>query len=258
MNGRISPKYEMLLIDDIEKAIWAQFSSYKNVMLYIKKWHETNEDWNNPWQNFRIEEGMNGLIDLTPTLHNIDGETIIKMAIDLGVETPDFIPSFPVFRNEIKSSFESASATFEKAFKQIEEHPDIAIGLVNSALESIIKEILKDERLTTKPKDGETLYGLTQALLKEFQLFPNADLPMEIKVMGKALLSMNQSIEKLRSEKTNFHGKTKDDYFIEDPMFAYFVVNSVTTVGLFLNSFYKRKFPKIIITSESGEYDLPF
>lgn len=258
MNDRISPKYQMLLIDEIEKAIWNQFSSYKNVKLYIKKWHETNDDWNNPWQNFRIEEGMNGVIDLTPTLHNIDGETIIKIAIDLGVETPDFIPSFPVFRNEIKSSFESASATFEKAFKQIEEHPDIAIGLVNSALESIIKEILKDERLTTKPKDGETLYTLAQNLLKEFQMFPNVDLPVEIKVIGSSLLAASQGIEKLRSEKTNFHGKTNGDYFIEDPIFAYFVVNSVTTIGLFLNSFYKRKFPKIIIPSEPEENELPF
>lgn len=258
MNDRISPKYLMLLIDDIEKAIWNQYSSYKKVKLYIEKWHHVEDSWNNTWENFRIEIKGNGEIDLQTTLHNIDGEILIKIAIDLGVDTPDFIPSIPVFRNEIKSSFESASATFERAYKQIEEHPDIAIGLVNSALESIIKEILKDERLTTKPKDGETLYVLTQNLLKEFQLFPNADLPIEIKTIGSSLLATCQSIEKLRSEKTNFHGKTNGDYFIEDPLFAYFVVNTVTTVGLFLNSFYKRKFPKIINTSEPEEYDLPF
>lgn len=248
----------MLLIDDIEKAIWNQYSSYKKVKLYIEKWHVIHDEWNNYWENFRIINKENGEIDLLTTLHNIDGETLIKMAIDLGVETPDFIPSVPVFRNEIKSSFESASATFERAYKQIEEHPDIAIGLANSALESIIKEILKDKRLITKPKDDETLYGLVQTLLKEFQLFPNADLPIEIKAIGSSLLKASQGIEKIRSEKTNFHGKTDGDYFIEDPLFAYFVVNSVTTVGLFLNSFYKRKFPKTINTSEPEEYDLPF
>lgn len=260
MNDRISPKYQMLLVGDVEKAIWAQFSSYKNVTLYIKKWHVVEDNWNNPWENFRIEENQSGIIDLTTTLHNIDGETILKIAIDLGVDTPDFIPSIPVFRNEIKSSFETASATFEKAFKQIEEHPDIAIGLVNSALESIIKEILKDERITTKFKDCETLYGLAQNLLKELQLFPHADLPIEIKTIGSALLTASQGIEKLRSEKTHFHGKTNGDYFIEDPLFAYFVVNSVTTVGLFLNSFYRRKFPKEIPIDQAEDepFELPF
>ena len=248
----------MILIANIENSIWAQFSSYKNVLHYVKKWQVVEEDWNNTYLNFRIVEGINGQIDLTSTLHNIDGETLLKMAIDLGVETPDFIPSIPIFRNEIKSSAETASATFEKAFKQIEEHPDIAIGLVNSALESIVKEILKDERITTKPKDGETLYGLTQNLLKEFQLFPSSELPIEIKTIGSSLLSACQGIEKLRSEKTNFHGKANGDYFIEDPMFAYFVVNSVTTVGLFLNSFYQRKFPQITNTNEPEEFELPF
>jgi len=56
------------------------------------------------------------------------------------LETPDFIPCIPTFRNEIKSDYKTASATFEKAFRQIEEHPDIAIGLANSSLESIIKK----------------------------------------------------------------------------------------------------------------------
>lgn len=258
MNDRISPKYLMKLIGDVEHSIRDQFISLENIRFYIEKWQTVEEDWNNTYTNFRIWDFGNGSIDLRTTLHNIDGEIILKMAIDLGVETPDFIPSMPTFRNEIKSSFESAIATFEKAFKQIEEHPDIAIGLVNSALESIIKEILKDERLTTKPKGGETLYGLAQTLLKELQLFPNADLPIEIKTIGSALLTASQGIEKLRSEKTNFHGKTKDDYFVEDPMFAYFIVNSVITLGLFLNSFYKRKFPKIIIPSEPEENELPF
>ncbi|HAH23159.1 MAG TPA: hypothetical protein DCL77_05260 [Prolixibacteraceae bacterium] len=180
MNDRISPKYLMMLISDVEQSIGDQFQTLENIRFYIEKWQTVEEDWNNTYANFRIWDFGNGKIDLHTTLHNIDGETILKMAIDLGVETPDFIPSIPVFRNEIKSSFESASATFEKAFKQIEEHPDIAIGLVNSALESIIKEILKDERITTKPKNGETLYGLTKVLLKEFQMFPNADFPSEI------------------------------------------------------------------------------
>lgn len=43
-------------------------------------------------------------IDLKKTLHQIDGETLLKIAIDLGLDTPDFIPSIPMFKNELKSS----------------------------------------------------------------------------------------------------------------------------------------------------------
>ena len=260
MNDKISPKYQMKLVDDVEKAIWAQFSTYKKVKFYIQKWLVVRDEWNDYWQNFSIVEKENKDIDLLSTLHTMNGEDLLKIAIDLGIETPDFIPSIPMFRNEIKSSFETASATFERAFKQIEEHPDIAIGLANSALESIIKEILKDERITKKTKDGETLYGLTQNILKEFQIFPNSDLPIEIKTIGSALLSATQNIEKIRSEKTDFHGKTYDDYYIKDPIYVYFVFNCVVTIGLFLNSFYRKKYPKLESqnTEESGKDDLPF
>lgn len=243
----ISPKYQMQLVNQINDALFDLFSTskYKNVELYIKKWHEVDYNYNNfPEENFEIVKKSDGNIDLLTTLHNIPGEILLKIAIDIGVETPDLIPSIPVFRNEIKAEFESASATFEKAFRQIEEHPDIAIGLVNSALESIIKEILNDERIDIKDASKKTLYDLTSEILKVFQLFPNSEMPKEIKIIGSSLLSINQSIEKLRSEKTILHGKTNYDYVVRDSLYTYFVVNSVATVGLFLNSFYKNKFPK--------------
>ena len=191
------------------------------------------------------------------TLHNIDGTTLLRIAIDIGIETPDFIPSLPTFRNEIKLDYKRASATFEKAFKQIETHPDIAVGLANSALESIIKEILKDDRIKSQIKKNETLYDLTKEVLRIFNMFPDANMPGEIKTIGSSLMAINQSIEKIRSEKTNVHGKTGEDYIIEDALYTYFVVNSVATVGLFLNSYFKHKFPKHIIEQETDD-GLPF
>jgi hypothetical protein len=255
MENLISPKYQMKLVKDVIDAIWAEYKSYKDVNFYILKW-QVWYDRNNV--NFTIYTKDNSEeIDLTKTIHEIGGELLLQIAVDLGVDTPDFIPSVATFRNELKSDYKTASATFEKAFKQIETHPDIAIGLVNSALESIIKEIFKDERIVTKPKEGKTLYDLTIELLKEFQLFPNADLPTEIKTIGSSLLAINQNIEKLRSTKTGFHGKTDDDYLINDSLFTYFIVNSVATVGLFLNSFYKKKFPKPEVKNNLFD-DLPF
>lgn len=82
--------------------------------------------------------------------------------------------------------------------------------------------------------------------------------PIEIKTIGSSLLAINQAIEKLRSEKTNFHGKTNGDYLIDDTIYTYFIINTVTTVGLFLNSYYKTKFPKPKPKPKVEDDGLPF
>jgi len=240
----ISPKYKVFLIRDIINTLWNELQTWDNVWLYIKGWHrEYTNRW--PAENFNIKYASTGKprINLVETLNGIDGETLLKIAIDLGVETPDFIPSIPTFRNEIKAEYVTASATFDKAYKHIESEPETAIGLANSALESLIKEILKDGRITTEWKETDTLYSLIRSLLKEFKMQSNSNMPEEIKTIGSSLAAIAQGIEKLRSDKTLFRGKTDDDYVISDPMYVYFVVNSVCTVGMFLRSFYKKHYP---------------
>ncbi|WMJ75394.1 abortive infection family protein [Cytophagaceae bacterium ABcell3] len=255
MNELISPKYQMKLVAEVEKAIWGEYNSYKNAKNYILKWYVYDEQ-NFHWENFRIIEKEDKNIDLNSTLHSMPGDILLKIAIDLGVDTPDFIPSIPTFKNEIKSEYKTAYDTFNKAYKQIESDPGTAIGLANSALESIIKEILKDDRIQSKIKGNETLYQLSSIVLKEFKL-TCTEHPKEIKTIGNSLLAINQAIEKLRSERTHFHGKTSDDLVIEDTIYAYFIVNSVATVGLFLNKFFKSKYPKS--EPEIDDYnDLPF
>lgn len=258
MNNQISPKYLMKLVKDVETAIWDEFKSYKEAKLYISKWHVSGFDINGYTENFEIITKNNSLdIDLLATLHSINSLELIKIAIDLGVHTPDFIPSIPTFKNDIKAEYKSAYATFEKAYKQIETEPGLAIGLANSTLESIIKEILKDDRFGTK-LGNETLFKLSQIILKEFNL-NNKNFPTEIKTICTSLMAICQSIEKLRSDKTDFHGKTDSDFVIDDAIFATLTINSITTVGLFLNSYYKNKHPKKIIENILNETDdLPF
>ncbi len=256
MEDFISPKYQMSLINKISAAIISEYKTWENIEYYISKWHIPSDNWNNQEENFTIKFQESGVIHLDKTLHNIDSNLLLEIAIDIGVETPNFIPSRTTFINEIKSDYKTAQETFEKAFKQIESHPDIAIGLANSALESIMKEILKDDSLTTKYNKNKTLYELTGDLLKEFQMFPSENVPSEIKMIGSSLLTISQSIERLRSESTNMHGKTNEDYIVSESIYAYFIINSITTIGLFLNSFYKTKFPKK--TEQSTKDDLPF
>lgn len=254
----ISPKYLMKLIEEVEKAIWKEYSSYKNVRLYIEKWNVIYDDFGN--RNFYIVTKENKDIDLTRTLHEMSGDILLKIAIDLGVDTPGFIPCIPTFRNDLKRNYEAAFASFEKALKQIEEHPDLAIGLANSTLESLIKEMFQDVRVVTKYDRKKTLYALTADILREFRMFPDNSIPEEIRNIGSALLNLCQNIEKLRSNKTIMHGKASGDYVVTDPMYAYFVVNSLTTVGLFMSSFYKRMYPPESETEKQEEPldDLPF
>lgn len=255
----------MKLIEEVETALWDEFptSKYVNVRHYVEKWQSVVfEDQYQREYNFDIVNQPNSTnIDLKSTLHKIDGETLLKIAIDLSVDTPDFIPSIPTFKNALKSDYKTAYDTFVKAYKQIETDPSLAIGLANSALESIIKEILKDDRINSKIKGNDTLYKLTEAILKEFALYPNSNIPEEIKTIGSSLLASCQSIESIRSKKTNFHGKTNEDIVITEPLYAYFIVNVISTIGTFLISFYKMQFQKEEIKQETAiteDDNLPF
>lgn len=253
----MSPRYHMNLIIQVNDAIFKEFGSYENVEFYMQKWQYDIDKFR---KNFFIfHKGENSTtIDLRRTLNELDGETLIKIAIDMGIETPDFIPSIPTFRNEIKAEYPSASAMFEQAYKKIESEPDTAIGLANSALESIIKEILKDERIHIENKKGDTLYKLTTSLLKAFKMFPDSNMPDEIKALGSGLLGSCQAIEDLRSDKTNFHGHISEDYIVQDEMYVYMVINAICTIGKFLNSFYKLKYPPVEGNDQEEIIDLPF
>jgi hypothetical protein len=254
MDDLISPKYLLKLAKDVDIAIWDEFKNLADVEAYINRWHE-EQDYNN-WENFKIARNLGGFLDSAKTLNNMEGQLLLKVAIDLGVETPNFIPSIPVFRNEIKSSYKTSYDTFTRAFKMVETDQSTAVGLANSALESIIKEILKNDHFKDKVTGNETLYKLTVIILKEFRLLDN-DLPKEIKTISHSFIAINQAIETLRSEKTHFHGKTKDDYLIEDSIYAYFIINAVTTVGLFLMTYFEKKF-KVNLKQNTLTDDLPF
>lgn len=247
MNQSISPKYQMDIVQKISTCLFEQFRSYENVETYLSKWHQEERGWNNFWENFQFyyRDEAKKKIDAAKTLHNIDGETLLKIAIDLGIETPDYIPSIPTFKNELKSSYETASLTFEKAFRNVEIDPSLAIGLANSALESIIKEILKDSRINVTWSEKETLTKLIGNICKAFGLQSNGNFPKEIKTLVSSLINAGKAIEDLRSDKTEFHGKTDGDLMIEDAVYAYFVVNATTTVGLFLLNFYKSNYPPV-------------
>ena len=118
MQDIISPSYLMKLVKMIQEAIWNDYKTYKEVRFYIDKWYEPVSFFN-PEENFKIYSRGDDDIDLLKTLHNMDGELLLKIAIDIGVETPNFLPSIPIFKNEMKTDSSKAYDTFIKSLKQI-------------------------------------------------------------------------------------------------------------------------------------------
>ena len=142
----ISPVYRMKLLEKVEEEIWSRFKSYVKVERYIKMNQEVYGGFRHAdFDIYYFTDGNNkDKINLAKTLENIAidiPDKLIKIAIDLGLETPDFIPSIPTFRNELKADYKNASVTFEKAFQNIEKDPAESVGYANSVLESIMKEI---------------------------------------------------------------------------------------------------------------------
>ncbi|GHT07477.1 hypothetical protein FACS189426_00950 [Bacteroidia bacterium] len=117
MDNAISPKYQMKLVNEVEQALWNEFSEskYFNVEKYLEKWQEWDDRYDGSYHigwspDFVIEKNQNGNIDLKSTLHNIskvDSKILLKIAIELGVNTPDFIPSIPTFKNSLKSDYKT-------------------------------------------------------------------------------------------------------------------------------------------------------
>lgn len=243
----------MTLIKRIKTELIRQYSN-SDIRIYLSKWIEYYGAFN---QNFGICLKDNGKLDLDATINNIDDETLLKIAIDLEIETPDFLPSIPIFKNEVKSSYKTAGKTFELACKKVNDEPGIAVSLANAALESIIKEILKDKRLFDDLyNDNDTLYKLTEKCLKKLKAHPSQHIPDEIKRIGSGLLKCCQAIEDIRSDETLVtHGKTDTDTVIEDPILAFFIINAVTTIGLFLLNLYQKEYPSI---NQETETELPF
>jgi len=244
------------LIHGIESAIWKEFSSYKDVEGYIKRWHEEN---GNDGGNFRIVCKDDGNVDLSSTLRGIqDDELLFKIAVDMGIEIPGLIYSIPEIKGILSSGYETAAATFENAMKKVYDEPATSVCCANSALESIIKHICQDDSITScNPND--TLYDLTQHILKEFRYYPCKDMEREIRNIGSSLLKVVQNIEAMRSKHADTsHGRTSDEYIIDDELYAKFVLNAVTTVGLFLLNFYEKKCLLNQANQLSSDEDIPF
>lgn len=248
----ISPRYMVKLIGEVEQALWNEFetSKYKNVELYIKKWHKTEGTppfYNDYEENFTLywQDKQKTRIDLTKTLHGMPNETIIRIATDLDIPTPGFLPIAPEkFKNVLADINQNACHNFERAIQNVYENPDESVTLAASALDGIIKTILEHEKLQELRAEasGKSLSKQVQLITKRLSEMSSMQCPQEISTLCCQLRSIGQTVDDLRSDKATAHGKLDGEYVIDEPLWAALIVNTCATVGIFLWELFNNKY----------------
>ncbi len=233
----ISPLYMQRLKGRVEEALWNLFSEskYRQVEEYVRRWHE---DDGNFWENFCVFE-KDGHIDLGRTLAGMPNDILIKMAADIGVETPGMLPCIPVMKNILNQNNTNAYANFERAVKDVYDHPDQSVALAASTLEGLFKTILQNSDPSIRSKNL-SLSDLTGKVVKQLIGDCDASAPQEIRTLASQLRGLGSTIDDLRSDKSTAHGKAAGDYVVDDSLWAETVVNATATLGLLLWRLYER------------------
>lgn len=248
---RLSPRYKMQLLQQIEDAVLERYHNYDKIERFIKEFR--TGEWNcigNFVHNFDIiykeDSYGNNFIDLSGTLTKMPQDVLFSVAIECGIAVPMILPAFPTFKRTL-TAWEYGSSSlinnFDKAYQLVYEEPDQSIALAYSTLESIIKHILESKKIPGilyNPK--ATLPELMGEILKGYQFFPNNGIQKNIRNIGSSLLKIANEIEELRSDKTFAHGKGKKDYIVNNRLYSVFIVNNIISVGLFLISFFDDKY----------------
>lgn len=240
----ISPAYITDLKMKLGQKIWDKYGSYKSVKLFLVS-SVVEGGWNEP-DSFRIfyqDDGENK-VDVEKTVLYLPPYETIKMAIDLGINTPGFLPAIPKFKNILKDNNQTAYQNFERAVKNVYENPDQAVLLASSTLEGLIKTILADDSFQSKAAEirNKPLNKLVIALVNEFGFDGQTKCPKELTTIASQLRGLGKSIDDLRSDKSTAHGKAHDEYVVDDPLWAGFIVNTSASLGLFLWEYFEKKY----------------
>lgn len=232
----ISPLYMQKLKNRVETTLWNLFdeSKYRQVEEYISRWHEADGFW----ENFCVYS-KGDHIDLSRTLAEMPNDILIRLAADIGVETPGMLPCVPVMKNILNQNNTNAYSNFERAASNVYDHPDQAVALAASSLEGIIKTILQGVN-PEAPAKNSSLTKLTNAVVKELIRTCDDETPKEIQTLATQIRGLGNTIDNLRSDKSIAHGKVAGEYVIDDELWAEAVVNITATLGILLWRLYER------------------
>lgn len=235
---KISPLYMQRLKNRVESALWDLFneSKYRQVEEYVRRWHE---DDGNLWENFFVYEKEDH-IDLGRTLAEMPNDILIKMAADIGIETPGLLPCIPMMKNILRETNANAYANFERAVRNVYDYPDQSVALAASTLEGVFKTIIQNVNQDASVKNL-SLSKLTSRVVKDLVGSCDSSTPQEVKTLASQLQGLGDTIDNLRSDKSTAHGKAPNEYVVDDSLWAETVVNVSATLGIFLWRLYERR-----------------
>jgi hypothetical protein len=173
-------------------------------------------------------------------LANAKNQIVLEVAKDLGlINSNDVIDSTYVLENYFSDhGLEQCMRDFNRCLENISNDYDSAIGNASSTLESIFKAIL-DDMGEKYPKD-ESLSPLATDVFNKLNLSPSEHTNPEIKRILGGLLNAGLGIGTLRTKFSSFHGKGSNQKRLET-RHARLVINSLTTIGLFVLETYLQK-----------------
>ena len=248
-NEMISPLYLMDLAERIEARLWEipKVSKYRFVENYIDRFHVVTDefDFSGYSENFHIyyKDENETNIDLNKTLNKMPGEWLLKIANDLGVETPGFIPVVAKdFKVILEQNNKNAKMAFDKAIEDAYANPADSVMEAATALDSLLKAILRDKSFSIETKKNDGLSKRISCVLSALGLDKKSGAPGEIFRITSSIDNIIKEIDNIRSDKTFTHGKLPDDFIVDDPLWAVLSINMVASIGLFLWNYYEVRF----------------
>ena len=254
----ISPRYLTELKSKLTKKIHEEYSSDDILLTFMVNsasgW-DRFYDINDPDDICAIYylDDERTKVDVKKTVLYMPPDETVKMAIDLGIDTPGFIPSIPKFKNVLKDENQTAYQNFQRAVKNVYDNPDEAVQLASSTLEGIMKTILADAKFKNTGKK-QSQAKLVKDVVEWLGIGSNNKSPKEIKTIASQLRGLGEAIDSMRSNMSSAHGKLQSEYIVDDPLWAGLVVNASATLGLFLWEYYEKKYRP---ASEKGAEDEP-
>ncbi len=259
----------MVLIGRVEKAIQAKYGNPNDITRYMERWQKYYNNYNGSPVKIHYEyddaqySDDRGHIHLQKTLDNMDEELVLEIAVDLELEVPGLIYRVTEIKELLPENYKDVGVSFSNAHKKVYSEPAAAIVIANSTLESIIIKICEHDSIKNcEPQNNR--FNLVLHILEQFDFSPKNGLNEDIQNIGLGLLTTARAIKNIRNKNTEAHGKLEKE-IITDPIYAMLVVNSISTIGLFLLNYYAKHYepkffekPKPVQPQSLEDDEIPF
>lgn len=269
-----------------EECIYHYFNSWREKTSYLREIDDSFncETYVKQFYKFELHTRKSKL-DVNATLHCIqDDDILLRIAIDLGVDTPYFIPTISNIKNMLKEEINQSNILhdFERAMKDVHDRPYESVKASHRVLTGVCAFINQKFNIIEEHSDNKTVEH-TLNVLKisrktiEQLLQNNHDHTYKnckeyfdaIANISSSCQTIANNIGTLRDKYAKSHKALDHHYVIDDANIAYFAINVCSSLSWFLWSLYMQNNKPDDSTNnidnnesnnvvEISNYDIPF